>query len=1040
MVNWKKGAFLLGLGLALVSPALILTHCVPRSEFSDHEALIAALSNSEGRFTGAPPPSKNRDRNHRIPTDALRRLQKNAVRNPSTDATIDMALMRVLGGKLDSAVGLFERASRDSPGDARALNDLAAGYIVRFAASSNSYDLIQALAATDRAIGVAPKLAEARFNQARSLQLLGLHNEAARSWKRYLQLDNETVWSEKARSYLTLGRPSRHKIWETARLNLLEYSAKGNYPAIKNLVARFPQNARLYCEEDVLGAWAEAKSRGIEAEAGKWLAIMKLVGRAIFEHNGDAMLLEITREIDEAQVAKRSRVDYLVNGYMAYQRGLKLAKADRFDVALDQFLIARGTLAAEENTLAYWAAVQAAVCYYYRQDYVNALSILNELLRDQRIHAFYSLRGRCAWMAGLIQFSLGHLPLALSLHVSALRIFSELHENEHAGYLNTLIATDLYHLGEFDRSWIHHYKALQYLADQDDPRRVYSTLCQAVELLLIRGSVEGALHLLTELILIDSQDQIPGIVVETFARRGYLQAKLNKYSEASRDLIHARQYVQRIADSNFRSRVNADLLVLEAQIRLPFNHQAAIRMLSEALSYYQSIGYDIDTAEVYRKRAAAYLVGGDLISAEVDLLAGIKLFERSRGQLNPEQRIVFFEQIQSIADMLVNLEAYSLNRPLLALQYAERVRALSLLEVLRDGERESFVGFVDSLRRALPNKTAILEYAVLSGRLAIWVIKPTGAKMFLREIDEPILQDMVNRHIRELGMAGIYRQTGGELFDVLVGPARKYLEGVESLVVVPDKFLHGFPFATLYDTSKSQFLIEARAVTAVPSSATYMEMLRISRLFLNKKPSSILIVVNNEFNRRSFATLSTLRSTRNEAQQIAKLYPSVTILEDIEISKTQLIKEMFRNEVIHIAGHAVANAINPLASGLLLSRHKAGKQEEILSAEDLSSCSLGRTRLVVLAACSTAVGGAPTREGLMSLARPFLAAGVPTVLGTLWDIRDGKAQRLLSYFHRDLASGSSPSLALQKAQIGALREPGSEPADWGGFAIIGSSL
>jgi len=69
-----------------------------------------------------------------------------------------------------------------------------------------------------------------------------------------------------------------------------------------------------------------------------------------------------------------------------------------------------------------------------------------------------------------------------------------------------------------------------------------------------------------------------------------------------------------------------------------------------------------------------------------------------------------------------------------------------------------------------------------------------------------------------------------------------------------------------------------------------------------------------------------------------------------------------------------------------------------LFAREIALQSFPSTQLVVLGACRTTAGRIRRGEGVFSLARPFLAAGVPIVVASLWDVDDRASRRLLSRF------------------------------------------
>jgi CHAT domain-containing protein len=89
----------------------------------------------------------------------------------------------------------------------------------------------------------------------------------------------------------------------------------------------------------------------------------------------------------------------------------------------------------------------------------------------------------------------------------------------------------------------------------------------------------------------------------------------------------------------------------------------------------------------------------------------------------------------------------------------------------------------------------------------------------------------------------------------------------------------------------------------------------------------------------------------------------------------------------------------------------------------------------VLAACSTASGESVGPEGLAPLVRPLIAARVPAVVGTLWDVKDtATIKDLLVSLHRHYRNGADVAVALQQAQLAMLREPA---RTWAPLQVVG---
>jgi CHAT domain-containing protein len=82
-----------------------------------------------------------------------------------------------------------------------------------------------------------------------------------------------------------------------------------------------------------------------------------------------------------------------------------------------------------------------------------------------------------------------------------------------------------------------------------------------------------------------------------------------------------------------------------------------------------------------------------------------------------------------------------------------------------------------------------------------------------------------------------------------------------------------------------------------------------------------------------------------------------------------------------------------------------------------------------------------TGEGAVSLARPFIAAGVPLVLASLWPVESNATADLMISFHqhrKEKTGNNSTVNALRLAQLEAIRKPNAETDfGWAAFVAIG---
>ena len=100
-----------------------------------------------------------------------------------------------------------------------------------------------------------------------------------------------------------------------------------------------------------------------------------------------------------------------------------------------------------------------------------------------------------------------------------------------------------------------------------------------------------------------------------------------------------------------------------------------------------------------------------------------------------------------------------------------------------------------------------------------------------------------------------------------------------------------------------------------------------------------------------------------------------------------------------------------------------------------------RARLVVLSCCHSGRGRISKGEGVVGIARAFLAAGARSVLVSLWAIDDEATMVFMKSFYQHLKEGKTASAAVQES-MKFLRESKdySEMKYWAPFQLIGEDV
>jgi CHAT domain-containing protein len=91
--------------------------------------------------------------------------------------------------------------------------------------------------------------------------------------------------------------------------------------------------------------------------------------------------------------------------------------------------------------------------------------------------------------------------------------------------------------------------------------------------------------------------------------------------------------------------------------------------------------------------------------------------------------------------------------------------------------------------------------------------------------------------------------------------------------------------------------------------------------------------------------------------------------------------------------------------------------------------------LVVLSACDTG-RGTITGDGVLGLARSWMAAGASSVVVSLWAVNDQSTSVLMQQFYQGLKGQPDRAVALRQAMLTTMQQYPS-PYDWAAFSLMG---
>ncbi|HSK79284.1 MAG TPA: CHAT domain-containing protein, partial [Thermoanaerobaculia bacterium] len=467
-----------------------------------------------------------------------------------------------------------------------------------------------------------------------------------------------------------------------------------------------------------------------------------------------------------------------------------------------------------------------------------------------------------------------------------------------------------------------------------------------------------------------------------------------------------------------------------------------------ATSYHYRLG------QALYERALAEDSLGRSNEAERDLVAAIAESELQREKImSLEDRISYFDRTREIFDTMIWFQLERRQRPEVAFRYSEQAKARVLQDWLLlhpvggpvssrvEGTGQGFLN-VASLQEHLSQDTAVVEYAVLPKRLVIWVLRRTDFKVETVAIDAKDLGDLVRGLIRALkeGRKADFLKTSSKLHEVLVRPVAGHLGPGDRIVTIPDGALHTLSFALLRDGRTGRYLVQDHVLSTAPSARIMVTSLQRDESLTRQRDPRALVVVDPAFDQALYS-LPRLRGAETEAV-IARIFPDSEVLSDRDATRSAFLRLAGDYEMIHFGGHSLVNTEFPLLSQMLFAGDPEDPTRGVLYSGDILKQRFERTRLAVLASCSTAVGRISRTEGVENLARPFLAAGVPAVIASLWDVDDQVTADFFMRFYRHLGQGFDVAGALRATQIESIEHGSGHAADplaWGAFEVIGAN-
>jgi CHAT domain-containing protein/tetratricopeptide (TPR) repeat protein len=1019
-----------------------------RPELAEAVAAAGQLRLFAPRLTGGfayaalPPPHRgSTPPTHRSPdlAIAVARLEQVLSNRPGPRAMAAAGVGRLLSGDSNGAIHAIERALEDQPWQASWWSDLSAAYLVRGELETRQDDAVHALDAARRALRLAPDLPEAHFNLGHALERNALRAQAASEWQRFFSDSDGPGWKEEAGQRLRTDdvQLDGDTKWRDLRGLLLAADTVLDPSIVTRAARAFPQAARELIEDELLPAWGGAAA----SVAEPILQRATVLAQALRDGDGDRMPLDVCQVLSRS-TGKRIRSD-AARGLVAYGAARRLFAKAHHVPAVASFREAERRLAAAGNPLWGWALAHRAASERAQHRWPDALRDATRAAHFAKARGFVALEARATWTIGLTYDELGDPVAAYRDTKAAMEGFERIREVAQVGAAASTAADLARRIGDRRQGWELLGKALDTVEAERTPVRRYLRYYNASLFARQDELLEAGLAFQDEAVDAARACQPDtGALAQAFTQRAAVRVSLQEPDRAAADLAQARAVVG-AAHDGILAYMHAEIALVEASLLVERDPDSARARLAEATAVLERASPS-RLPELHLSLGRVLLRKGRDAEGRTELLAGLAYYERQRATISDETlRLGFFSTARALYGELIGL-ALRQGQTGEAFAYSDRARGRSLLDA--GAARQNPPRVIDApalaaIQARLPPGVAFVEYSLTGPEPVAWVMTATRFALIRLAFEPARVARTLDRDSETDTTLGAEASTV-TLYDALIAPVRASLdEATTALVISPDGLLHLVPFAALQNSSTGRRLIEDYAIQLVPSLAWFLDASERWTARAAGRPASLLAVGNPAFDRQDLASLPDLPDAAREARAIATYYKHPKILVGRDATHDRVVESAGRVDVVHFGGHALANDDAPALSFLAVAPD-SGRRNGRLLAFEIASLPLQRPRLVVLAACSTASGPVVFGEGILHLARPFLMAGVPVVLATLWDVEDRAAARLLVRFHQAVSAGDDPARALQQAQLAALRSTDPRDRDWrvwAPFLVIGGA-
>ncbi|HIK18850.1 MAG TPA: CHAT domain-containing protein [Leptolyngbyaceae cyanobacterium M33_DOE_097] len=555
----------------------------------------------------------------------------------------------------------------------------------------------------------------------------------------------------------------------------------------------------------------------------------------------------------------------------------------------------------------------------------------------------------------------------------------------------------------------------------------------------------------------------------TLINIGTISYESGQHTNAMKHYQSALKIAQQIGNPESKQVALGNIGMVYNKLR---QYSEAQESFQQALKIARQTGDRLSESLILTGLGQTLAYSGKISAAEETLYEAIEIVESLRGGLKDRDKVF-------LADRLVNpyqwlqLTLVVQNKTTTALEVAERGRTRAFVELMATrlaGDSPSSqtiqrlsqpLSLAQIQQVARQQNATLVEYSVVGEGLYIWVVRPTGQiefrdipyKFSTTKMQELVssTHDVLRRGVRRSGAIssstsqstnirlnqfGAYQLR--TLHQLLIEPIADLLpkNPNDRIIFIPQNELLLVPFPALLN-EKGTYLVEQHTLLTAPSIQV-LSFTDQNQQQLNRTSNRTALVVGNPTLPKLLeGRLIPLPAAEQEARTIAQLLKTTPMI-GAAANKSAVINQMPQARFIHLATHGLLTPNNGNAPGAIVLAPNSPDQvnDGLLTPSEILSMKL-KAELVVLSACDTAQGDV-TSDGIVGLSRSLIAAGVPSVIVSLWAVPDAPTAELMTAFYLNFQKNPDKAQALRQAMLTTM-EKHPEPRDWAAFTLIGEA-